>query len=127
MYDIKKISDLTINSYWPLFKQTMNVKIEAILERKNLTILEINENEELNGICIYESWHEFRLVHEMCYTGTNKYVFLKFLKFIFNGDDWQYLYCETSTLDHRINQFYYKLGFQIVSETDQVLKLIYKR
>jgi len=127
MYDIKKISDLTINSYWPLFKQTMNVKIEAILKRKNLTILEINEHEELKGICIYQDWHEFRLIHELCYTGENKYVFLKFVKFISNGDDWKYLHCNTSTFNHRINQFYYRLGFKIVKETDDILSLIYKR
>jgi len=127
MYDIKKISELTIKANLHLFKESITLRIEKTLKQKNLTILEINEQDELKGICIYQDYHEFRFVHNLCYIGDNKYIFFKFIKFIFNGDNWQSIYCETSKLNHRINQIYYKLGLKIVKEHDDILTLIYER
>lgn len=127
IYNIEEVSELVFQANRSLIKKMIFNKEQEIFQQKNLTVLKINEDKKLKGICIYQDSDDLRTIEEVCYIGKNKYIFLKFVRFIFKGHNWKYLRLHTLKDNHKLNKFYFKFGFRIVDEIESTLIMMYKR
>lgn len=127
VYNIEEITELVVGANTSLIKKAIFEKEKEILEKENINILKIEENNQLKGICIYHDSGDLRTIEELCYIGKNTYIFLRFIKFIAKGNDWKYLRLITSKYNDRLNKFYFKLGFIVVDKIESILLLMYKR
>lgn len=106
--------DVISKTMTPLFHKRLKEYIHNYDTDPKYKILKIEENNELQGFCIYYDELDYRVLSEIHYIGKNPYAALKMYKWAIKGA--KTLIATVQKFNTKVLKTYFKLGFEIINQ-----------